>query len=334
MLPIFWWIVTNSLLFPGNAYVECGNYGRWKNEFPQCMRIRPCPLLNDIPTNNDYVLDIKYESTQTTKGGMQVVPNGKYARFSCVKRNQAGTTAMATVTPPANVKAQHVMYQGITQVICRNGKWIGLESANSNCISLPELTTLASEKVTNSTSDDPSVQLVTLPVRLIRILLALFIILCLIIVSLVVYMFFFRQQMSQANQGKDFRLDHFDLNSNLIPTILYNGDVNSDNNGGIIYTTESDVYERISLEHVDNDNHLYQTLKINNDNYSELSTFPASLQHEERENSIYGMEDVDLDLASTADLDTASANQLTVNSYNQLNRSSSMFMKANSIYEK
>lgn len=328
----------------GNPYVECGNYGRWKSEFPQCIRIQPCQLLTNLPISNDYVLDVEYESTQTGKGGLKVVPNGKYARFSCIKRdpvNGKGGTVV-TVTPPANVKAQHMMYQGITQVICRNGKWIGLESANSNCISLPTVSTEAPESAPSNgtTSDDPSVQLVSLPVRLIRILFALFIILCLIIVSLLGYMFIFRHQFSHANNGKDFRLDHFDVNSNLIPTIMYN-DINSENNGGIIYSTESNVYERISLEdsHLTGDCHLYQSIKINNDNYSELSTYPINLQHEERENSIYGMEDLDIDMASTVDLDSLprATSQLTVNStvacYNQLSRSSSTFMKANSIYE-
>ena len=348
--------------------------------------------MNNILTNNnteEYDLDIQYEQTAAIKStngvvNNQVVPNGKYAQFKCVKKNGTRSSSSSLPLPPLSNKLKRLFFSNrnakplnsnIIRRICQNGKWIGLDLRELVCIStwpkeftpinfgvLNNKITVNNNRTIIAKKDDSSVQLVSLPVRMIRILFALFIILCLIIVSLLVYMFIFRQQMNRMNSIKVneyIGMTEFDKNSNLIPAILYNGGSNryehSDlaimmyNSNNNIY--EGNIYEPVeSLEHID-DVHMYHTIKINinnnnnntntynySDNYSDISTigYLQNLKHEERDNSIYGMEEFDVELALAT---TPTNNELSIvtnnnqNNYNQLNRSSSMFMKPNSIYE-
>lgn len=301
-----------------------------------------------MTVNSDYKLNVKYEMLITNKKtGKKVIPNGKSARFSCTKVNQ---TISDMLNSSATNSSRYI--HGMSQIICQNGEWIGLESANPNCITKPkrkanEMKSMESP-ATKKTRGRESNEVVSLPVRVIKILFALFVILCLIIVVLLIYMCIFRKRMSRVNSVKENNgmMNPFDLDS-IIPTITYDSDLSDFS--GAVYSSVNEYYDRISLDPGRDrgdggrsEGHVYYSIKnsannnnnaINNNNnysdsYSDLKSIDIKNIGEERVNSIYGIDE----LVNASSDCTLNVNQLDTN-YHQLSRASSVNMKNNSIYE-
>lgn len=320
--------------------MECSYYGKWKNDFPQCVPVQPCPLFTDLAQNNtQFKLEVRYEKVvqNTNSKRQKSIPNGKYARLACIDLARRNQSKLFSEAQNNSTSVQQIQtYDSVTQVICHNGKWIGIESVNAHCLPMLKLYTQdTANKMDNSSKDEhdqiiqtgsitklvTNDQLVSLPVLVIRILFALLAILCIVIVSLLVYMYLFKQKLTKLNSIKeDIAMCNLGEGA-ILPRIVY-------------HTPEEDLsyyggnlYERISLYQ---DPHMYQTIKINNDNYSDLSTYSMDSSRmgvgidlndneslsEEKINSIYNL-DISDDDDSHSDDDGRPSAQKESHSFHQ-----------------
>ncbi|KPM10986.1 hypothetical protein QR98_0095510 [Sarcoptes scabiei] len=233
------------------------------------------------------------------------------------------------------------------KVICRDGQWIGLDQIK--CIqSIPDhiesngkrrkgsLRGTESDEADDEFEDDSNrnrkfhrnrnhfdsdpndsidnrIQVVSLPVRVINILFALFIILLLIIISLLIYMIIFRKRLSKSInlESKNERTNETRMmmmmngNHNTSDYPLFDlPSINLESQRNNEYNLIGDeLYERITLSEFDYPSNDYQTIlaQSNQNRFSDLSLYPQSnhqrlnaiksIEGEERQNSIYGLED-------------------------------------------
>lgn len=298
----------------------------WKSEFPHCVPSKPCEKLTNVTVNREYKMDVKYEMVVKKKNGKSFIPNGKYARFSCTKINETRLKITYKTNSSNSTSTNRYSHKGMSQIICKNGEWIGLQSANPNCITVPKPKIAMANLQTQKANISDVSEEISLPVRVIQILSALFILLCLIIVSLLLYMIKFKKKLNRANSMKaNSHFNPFDHDSP-IPSITYNTQFNEYSDA--IYSSEEDFFHRDNFE-PEGDSHVYYTVKLNNysdSSYSEVKINEFSKIGEERVNSIYGLEDIDFDECDEKHL-------FSDTHYNELSRVSSVSMIKNSIYE-
>lgn len=317
-------------------------------------------MLKSFKLMNGYIMDVKYETTTLNEFKMPVVPDGKFAKIFCIRiiDKQIITNQQLKIGNETINNATGEFYSQIgrdlTQVTCQNGKWIGLE--NVNCIiqniSLTDNNELKKGFDKNFPYDQ--IEVLPLPVRVIKILFGLFLFLLLVIICLLIYMIIVRKQMANRVQKEGTiqsiqQYSNNDFNNDIIGIPTINFDTNN-------YHSAEDLYERITL----NESHVYHSIE-NQNHYHDLSLYPTydsrkySINSclnstnldtgEERNNSIYGMDLEDLSTdsprkypISTIDRNYA-ANKVTLSKdndsgqYNSLSRASSGYLKANPIYE-
>lgn len=353
------------LKFENNSYIdnpiiECGHYGKWKTEFPKCVRGYPCDMLKSFKLMNGYVMDVKYETTTLNEFKIPIVPDGKFAKIFCIRiiDNQIVTNQQLKIGNETINNGSIELYsqvgRDLTQVTCQNGKWIGLE--NVNCI-IQNISTNNNNEFKKSFDKNfpyDQIEVLSLPVRVIKILFGMFLFLLLVIICLLIYMIIVRKQIANRVQKEgtiqsmqQYSNNEYNNEIQGMPTI--NFDTNN-------YHSAEDFYERITL----NESHVYSSIE-NQNHYHDLSLYPTydsrkcSINSclnstnfgtgEERNNSIYGMdlEDLPTDSQRKYSLSTIDrnypGNKLTPpkdndsGQYNSLSRASSGYLKANPIYE-
>ncbi|KAH7645874.1 hypothetical protein HUG17_1412 [Dermatophagoides farinae] len=293
----------------------------------------------------------------------QQIMDDKNATFSINQvENNNYTTHQKMISQPR---------RDVSQIKCINGKWIGMESVD--CIMRksileenPILKNVSGTELNKS-------QVVSLPVRMIQILFVLFIFLLLIIICLLIYMIIFRKRMTKQvkkRNSKEPNQDHGAFSEGMfqnhgmlgIPTFHFDSATYRPD----YYSSVEDFYERINLE--ERDSHLYHTIPNPNYNiqshYSDLSIYPSLSSKfssnyrpptlnldlgEERYNSIYGLEEDGVfdqqqqqepiqqvtgvkDFLETTIINDEDTRKCS-SQYNSLSRSSTGYLRKNSIYE-